>query len=173
MADELGVSVQELEELSAFACGAVSGPSKRAGRVLVRNPASQRKEKDRPQSDQGPRHEIQEREFGNCAQHSVPDAKWRDIKWSSFSDSSDEEMGDLEADTGLGFDGSDEESVSGGTNHQECDEDEISLLDLDLANKAVLETARVGRVTRPAKLCMETSIERVESANHSLGGNFW
>lgn len=47
-------------------------------------------------------------------------------------------------------------------------------MDIDaIVNKTVLGTAKIARRIRPAKLCMESSIETVEAAVGPMGERVW
>lgn len=186
MANDIGMSLQELEELNEFAAAPESesgGCSKRAGRVLVRKDVQQRREKEKGSGDsdmwtasQSPLHRREDCGFEKCGRHTAP-GMWRNIDWSRFSDTSgDDDDVDMSGINVKYHDDSDEEmtALDGYIKMAaDADNDDQVRRSSGIVNKAVLGTAEVGRRVRPAELCIQTSIETVEAAVGPLGERIW
>lgn len=189
LADDLGLSPQDLVELNEFANAPMSGSSKRAGRILVRKDIRQRVSKSSTKDGdvkgsihQDPFHRRRDCISENCSRHSGPDI-WREIDWSKFSDDSDDEMLDVginPAGAGIYDDCDDEITAMEGYMRMAIDaeqgngrvskhEDKRSIL----ANGAEVGTARVVKRMRPAKLCTTTSSKTIETTVGQLGEGVW
>lgn len=159
------MSTQDLAELNKFANAPMSGSSKRAGRVLVRKEVKQRKESSNKDAEantfQIPYHRQRDCRLGNCGRHVGPDI-WKDVEWSKFSDTSDEEMVDVDAK----FDGEEEMTAMEGYMRMAIDAEQgrTSADDKETTKGMQVGTAEVSRRVSPAKLCMSASSRRAEAA---------
>lgn len=176
MANDIGMSLQELEELNEFAAAPMSGSSKRGGRVLVRKDIQQRREGGKSgvsgYGGQNLFHRRDECSSENCGRHASP-GMWRDVTWSRFSDSTDE--GASMSGGNMDLDGDEEMTALEGYIKMAVDADNEDDVrgSSSIMNKPTLGTAEVGRRVRPAELCMRTSVERVEAAIGSMGERIW
>lgn len=188
MANDVGMSLQELEELNEFAeAPSTSGDtcSKRAGRVLMRKDVQQRRERQQKKSgdsymtSQDPFHKREDCKTETCGRHTAPASKWRDIQWSRFSDSTDEDVVMPGIDANSDCDGDEEMTALDGYLKMAEDADKAgrrssSIMNVSaVLNKTVLGTAEIGRRVRPTKLCMRSSIETVEAAIGPMGERIW
>lgn len=176
------MTTKELEELNEFATTIpMSGSSKRAGRVLVRKDVQQRKEKigkgGYGYMDQSLYHRRRDCHLGNCSRHTGPDM-WRDIDWSNFSDTSDDDMPDVGAEVNENvsdnYDSDEEMSALKGYMQMAIDADNgWTSVNGDAARMTELGTAKVLRRMRPAQLRIKTSVQRVEAAVGPMGERMW
>lgn len=184
MANDIGMSLQELEELNEFAAAPMSGSSKRAGRVLVRRDIQQRSEKEKGKDDvcggQNVWHKRDECTFENCRKHTSP-GLWRDITWSRFSDTTDEDMSmsgvTMDVDGPIHGDGNGHEEMTALEGYikmaVDADNDDKARRSSSIVSRPVSGTAQVGRQVRPAELCMRSSVERAEAAVGPMGERVW
>lgn len=121
MANDVGVSLREFEELNEFAgTSSVSESgdtcSKRMGRVLMRKDVQHcgRREVnnygDVNMTGQPLSHRREDCKSEDCQAHTAPASKWRDIHWSRFSDSTctDEDVAMSGIDGNVDFDDDEE-----------------------------------------------------------------
>lgn len=174
MASDLGMSVNELEELNEFASTPQPGSSKRAGRILSHRDMRQRPDSGFDVAKHGSTHGRRDCKVGNCGQHASPEDMWKDINWSSsFSDTSDDEMTENIERGPLDPEDSGEEMSSAKQCWQRTVHGNIpSVVSIPEGN-AIVGKAKVARLTRPAALYMKTSIETVEPAVGSHGETMW
>lgn len=192
MANDVGVSLREFEELNEFAgTSSVSESgdtcSKRMGRVLMRKDVQhcERREVnnygDVNMTDQLLFHRREDCRSEDCEAHTAPASKWRDIYWSRFSDSTctDEDVAMSGIDANTDYDDDEGMTALDGYLKMAKDADEgvkrsSSIMNIDaIVDKTVLGTAKVARRIRPAKLCMKSSVETVEAAVGPMRERVW
>lgn len=111
MADELGLSVDEVKEIDDFASMDVSGCRKRSGRVLARKYLAQRRTSAR-KGNTG----IERTEKARTLEHGRD--WWKQVNWSAFSDSDSDSSDEEDEDNDWEYCGNTAVSPLSGSN---CD----------------------------------------------------
>lgn len=180
LADDLGMSAQELLEITYFAQDPKNGAfPKRAGRVLVRKEAKRRKTRDGKDIEsssvfQELFHRRRECVKGDCFRHARPDM-WKEIDWSKFSDTSDDDMPDATGNVNAVCDSDEEMTAIEGYLRMamNADKGHDSLDQCSTAARAEMRTAKMAWRMRPAKLCMRSSSQRVKASIGPLNERVW